>query len=99
MVLSLSHVAQMLDEVHDVRSIIHGVLWKQISVATKRRIQEKAYTFELLQNTRVQVFVHVPILQSIMGGFLGGVDRCIEMLQLRCKPHADLEGIRHDLTQ
>ena len=44
----------------------------------------------------MEIFVHVPIFEGIMGRFLGGVDGCIEVLQLGCKAHADFERICHD---
>lgn len=70
--------------------------WRIVSRVNKDVIERLAYTFELLQDARVQILVHVAILQSIMGGFLGRVDRSIEMLQLRGEAHTDLERIRHN---
>ena len=43
----------------------------------------------------MQVFVHVPIFQGVVGGFLGGVDGGVEVLELGGEAHADFEGIGH----
>ena len=43
----------------------------------------------------MQVLVHVAVFECIVGSFLGGVDRGVEMLQLGGKAHADFKWIRH----
>ena len=43
----------------------------------------------------MQVLVHVAVFECIVGSFLGGVDRGVEMLQLGSKAHADFKWIRH----
>lgn len=43
----------------------------------------------------MQVFVHVSVLEGIVGGLLGGVDGGVEVLELRGKAHADFKGVSH----
>lgn len=43
----------------------------------------------------MQVLVHVPVFEGIVGGFLGGVDGGVEVLQLRGEAHADFERVGH----
>lgn len=43
----------------------------------------------------MKVLVHIPVLEGIVGGFLGGVDGGVEVLQLRGKTHADFERVGH----
>ena len=43
----------------------------------------------------MQVLVHVPVLEGIMSGFLGGIGGGVEVLELRGKAHANLKGIGH----
>ena len=43
----------------------------------------------------MQVLVHVPVFEGIVGGLLGGVDRGVEVLELRRETHADFEGVGH----
>ena len=43
----------------------------------------------------MQILVHVPVFECIVGSLLGGVDGGVEMLQLGSKAHADFEWIRH----
>ena len=45
----------------------------------------------------MQVLVHVPVLEGIVSGFLGGVDRGVEVLELRGEAHADFERIGHNV--
>lgn len=47
----------------------------------------------------MKVLVHVPVLEGIVSGFLGGVDRGIEVLELRREAHADFERIGHSLKR
>jgi hypothetical protein len=53
------------------------------------------HLLELLQDARVQILVHISVLERILGGLLGGRDGGIEVLKLFSKPHADLEWISH----
>jgi hypothetical protein len=49
----------------------------------------------LLDNTRVQVLIHVLVLDGILGSLLRRGDAGVQMLQLRAEAHADFERIRH----
>src|SRR4051812_9555488 len=53
----------------------------------------KTYALQLLQDAAVQILVHVPVLQGILGSLVCGGDARIEMLQVLGKADADLEGI------
>lgn len=44
----------------------------------------------------MQILVHVSVADRIVCGFLGGVDRGVEVLQLVGELHANFEGVRHD---
>ena len=43
----------------------------------------------------MQVLVHVPVLEGIVSGFLGGVDGGVEVLELRGETHAYFERVGH----
>ena len=43
----------------------------------------------------MQVLVHVPVLEGIVGGFLGGIGGGVEVLELRGEAHANFKGIGH----
>lgn len=43
----------------------------------------------------MQVFVHVSVFEGIVGGFLRGVGRGVEMLELGGEAHADFERVSH----
>lgn len=43
----------------------------------------------------MQVFVHVSVFESIVGGLLGGINRGIEVLELRGEAHTHFEGVSH----
>ena len=45
----------------------------------------------------MQVLVHVSVLEGIVGGFLGGVGRGVEVLELGGEAHADFEGVGHGM--
>ena len=47
----------------------------------------------------MQVLVHVPVFEGIVGGFLGRVDGGVEVLELRGEAHADFEGVGHGLVE
>ena len=55
----------------------------------------EAHTFELLEDTRMQVLVHIPVLERKMRGLLSRVDRGIEVRELVGEAHAHLERISH----
>ena len=55
--------------------------------------------FQLLQDARVQVLVHVPVLEGVVGGFLGGVGGGVEVLELGGEAHADFEGVGHGVWE
>lgn len=52
--------ARLFMEFFGIVSIRHLILEMEL----------RTYTFELLENTRMQIFIHVPVFESIMGGFL-----------------------------
>ena len=43
----------------------------------------------------MQVLVHVPVLEGIVSGFLGGIGGGVEVLELRGEAHADFKRIGH----
>lgn len=43
----------------------------------------------------MQVFIHVFVLESILGSFLSRIYRSIEVLQLRTETHSNLERVCH----
>ena len=47
----------------------------------------------------MQVLVHVPVLEGIVSGFLGGVGGGVEVLELRGEAHADFERVGHRLLE
>lgn len=52
-------------------------------------------SFELFEDARVQVFVHVPVLEGVVGGLLRGGGGGVEVLELRGEAHAHFEGVGH----
>jgi hypothetical protein len=54
-----------------------------------------AHPFKLFQDARMQVLVHVSVLECVEGGFLGRGYRGIEVLELGGEAHADFEGVGH----
>jgi hypothetical protein len=53
----------------------------------------KAYTLQLLNNTRMQILIHIPILQRILRRLIGACHGCIEMLQVLREADAHFEGV------
>ena len=47
----------------------------------------------------MQVLVHVPVFEGVVGGFLGRVDRGVEVLQLGGEAHANFEGVSHGVRK
>lgn len=47
----------------------------------------------------MQVLVHVSVFEGIVGGFLGGIGRGVEVLELVGEAHADFERVSHDMLQ
>lgn len=41
----------------------------------------------------MQILVHILVLQSILGSFLGGSSAGVEMLQLCAEAHSHFEGV------
>ena len=102
-VLAQGHVAEVLDEVHDVCAVVHGELPRaptgQLSGCGSRKSEEPTDPFQLLQDARVQVLVHVSVLEGVVGGFLGGVGGGVEVLELGGEAHADFEGVGHGMWE
>lgn len=47
----------------------------------------------------MQVLVHVPVFECVVGGFLGRVGRGIKVLELRGEAHAHFEGVSHGVGE
>ena len=48
-IFPLRHVAKMLDEVHNIGAVIHGIL--EDTLESARKTATKAYSFKLFKNT------------------------------------------------
>lgn len=94
MTTPLCQVEKVLDEVHDVGTGVHVVLCVQVS-RWSVVLWGHAYPFKLLKDTRVQILVHVFVLEGILGSFLCGSDGCVEVLQLRGEAHTHFERVSH----
>ena len=96
---ALGHIAKVLDEVHDVRTVVHGTLEEPSYLATCiERVGGDVlgtYTLELLEDARVQVLVHVAVLEREVGGLLGRVDGGIEVREVLGEAHAHFERVGH----
>ena len=53
---------------------------------------------ELFEDAGVQVFVHVAVLEGVVGGFLGGGGGGVEVLELRGEAHAHFERVGHGFS-
>ena len=54
------------------------------------------HLLKLLQDARVEILIHVTVLEGIMSSLLRRSNRRAQVLELRCEAHADLKGISHD---
>lgn len=78
MVLSLRRVAQVLDEVHDVRPVVHIVL-RFVSVLNHQGIA-RAHLFQLLNDAAMEIHVVIAVPKRIVRRFLRRCDGRIQML-------------------
>ena len=53
------------------------------------------YPLELLQNARMQILVHLSVLEGIARGFLGRGYGGVEVLEHACEAYADVERVGH----
>lgn len=97
MTIPLSHIQKMLNKIHDIGPCVHIVLQSLVRTTHRNKLPRTkvAYSLELLKNARMQIFVHISVLESILGGFLGGRDRGVEVLQLVDKAHTHFERVGH----